>query len=86
MHALSATAEINRLRWQCRRGMRELDLLLLQFLDNGYAGLDAGGARAFARLLDCPDALLLEWLLGRQRPSDKDVADVVEHIRRATSA
>ena len=86
MYEQSAAADINRLRWQCRRGMRELDLLLLQFLDTGYADLDAEAARAFARLLDCPDALLLEWLLGRQRPSDKDVADVVEYIRRATSA
>lgn len=78
--------ELNRLRWQCRRGMRELDLLLLQFLDSGYAGLDARAAQAFTRLLDCPDALLLEWLLGRQLPSDKEVADVVQRIRRATAA
>lgn len=73
--------DLNRLRWQCRRGMRELDLLLLQFLDTGYADLDTTGAQAFLRLLDCPDALLLEWLLGRQRPSDKEVADVVQRIR-----
>lgn len=86
MHAQSADTEINRLRWQCRRGMRELDLLLLQFLESGYTDLDAHAARAFNRLLECPDALLLEWLLGRQLPSDKDVADVVRRIRRATAA
>ena len=86
MHAQTDNAEINRLRWQCRRGMRELDLLLLQFLDRGYAGLNAQAAQAFARLLDCPDALLLEWLLDRQRPSDKDVADVVQRIRSAAAA
>lgn len=78
-------AAINRLRWQCRRGMRELDLLLLQFLDNGYAKLDKAAAQAFIRLLECPDALLLEWLLGRQRPSDKEVADVVQRIRGAAA-
>jgi antitoxin CptB len=86
MQTPAAITEINRLRWQCRRGMRELDLLLLRFLDTGYAGLDADAARAFARLLDCPDALLLEWLLGRQRPSDKEVADVVLRIRRSAAA
>ena len=77
--------DLNRLRWQCRRGMRELDLLLLQFLDHGYSDLDKPAAQAFLRLLDCPDALLLEWLLGRQRPSDKEVADVVQRIRGAAA-
>lgn len=86
MRAQPAATELNRLRWQCRRGMRELDLLLLQFLDTGYAALDAGAAQSFARLLECPDALLLEWLLGRQIPSDKDVADVVQRIRRSAAA
>ena len=86
MSQQTTTTELNRLRWQCRRGMRELDLLLLQFLDAGYAGLDANAAHAFNRLLDCPDALLLEWLLGRQIPSDKDVADVVQRIRRSPAA
>ena len=86
MHAPVADGEFNRLRWQCRRGMRELDLLLLEFLDSGYRGLDAAAAQVFARLLECPDALLLEWLLGRQIPSDKDVADVVQRIRRSAAA
>lgn len=86
MQPQTAAAELNRLRWQCRRGMRELDLLLLQFLDSGYAELDANAVQVFERLLDCPDALLLEWLLGRQQPSDKDVADVVQRIRRGTAA
>ncbi|MBI5463076.1 MAG: succinate dehydrogenase assembly factor 2 [Gammaproteobacteria bacterium] len=86
MQTQTAATELNRLRWQCRRGMRELDLLLLQFLDSGYADLDANATHAFTRLLDCPDALLLEWLLGRQRPSDKDVADVVQRIRRSPAA
>ncbi|MBU1192314.1 MAG: succinate dehydrogenase assembly factor 2 [Gammaproteobacteria bacterium] len=85
MQVLPDATEINRLRWQCRRGMRELDLLLLQFLDTGYADLDATGAQAFLRLLDSPDAVLLEWLLGRQRPSDKEVADVVQRIRGAAA-
>ena len=86
MQPQAATIELNRLRWQCRRGMRELDILLLQFLDNGYADLDVSAVQAFDRLLDSPDALLLEWLLGRQLPSDKEVADVVQRIRRRPAA
>ncbi len=86
MQTQTATTEFNRLRWQCRRGMRELDILLLQFLDDGYADLEVSAVQAFNRLLDSPDALLLEWLLGRQLPSDKEVANVVQRIRRRPAA
>jgi len=70
-----------RLAWQCRRGMRELDELLLGFLAQGYAGLDAGGRAAFDALLAYPDAVLLELLMGRMTPADKDAASIVRTIR-----
>jgi succinate dehydrogenase flavin-adding protein (antitoxin of CptAB toxin-antitoxin module) len=63
--------------------MLELDLLLRDFLDNGYQALDAAGQQLFDRLLDYPDAVLLEWLMGRIRPTDKDVAQLVDRIRSA---
>jgi len=78
-------SELARMRWKCRRGMLELDLLLRDFLDNGYQELDAAGQQLFDRTLDYPDAVLLEWLLGRIRPTDKDVAQLVDKIRSATA-
>lgn len=75
-----------RLYWQCRRGMRELDILLQGFLDRGYADLDADGRAAFAALLDCPDALLFDYLLGGTHPSDRAIADVVARIRSAAAS
>ena len=74
-----------RLRWKCRRGMLELDLLLRAFMDRGYAALDAGERARFEQLLETPDAVLLEWLMGRIRPSDRDVGQLVDKIR-ATAA
>jgi antitoxin CptB len=74
-----------RLHWQCRRGMRELDLLLHDFLERGYAGLDEAERRAFAVLLDCPDALLFEYLMGHAVPSERTLADVVRKIRDAAA-
>ena len=50
----------NRLSWQCRRGMRELDELLQSFLAQHLAGLDKNGQEAFEILLKYPDAVLLE--------------------------
>lgn len=72
------------MRWKCRRGLLELDLLLRDFLDHGYAQLDADGQVCFDRMLDYPDAVLLEWLMGRIRPTDTDVAQLVDKIRSAT--
>ena len=71
----------NRLGWQCRRGMRELDELLICFLARRYSGLDAGKQKTFEVLLDYPDAVLLELLMGRMMPADRDVADIVHDIR-----
>ena len=77
--------ELARMRWKCRRGMLELDLLLRDFLDSGYRDLDESGCRCFDRMLDYPDAVLLEWLMGRSEPADKDVAQLVKQIRSAAT-
>ncbi|HKK06432.1 MAG TPA: succinate dehydrogenase assembly factor 2 [Gammaproteobacteria bacterium] len=81
--AANRSLERNRLYWQCRRGMLELDALLLGFLDRRYDQLDDAGRAAFERLLSCPDPLLLDYLMARTIPIDKDVADVVNAIRSA---
>ena len=76
-------SELARMRWKCRRGMLELDLLLKAFLEQGYQDLDDQAQQRFDEMLDYPDAVLLEWLMGRIRPTDKDVAQLVEKIRSA---
>ena len=75
----------NRLAWQCRRGMRELDELLNRFLLQRYSKLDRLQQHTFSRLLDYPDDVLLELLMGRMAPADKDVAHIVQEIRNTTT-
>jgi antitoxin CptB len=75
----------NRLAWQCRRGMRELDELLNRFLLQGYRGLDEAAQETFVKLLEYPDTVLLELLMGRMTPADKDVAHIVQKIRNAAA-
>ncbi len=70
-----------RLQWQCRRGMLELDLFLREFLKKGYATLSAEEKRAFEQLLKTPDQQLLEYLMGREEPEDKEIADAVNKVR-----
>lgn len=77
------TRDFQRLYWQCRRGMLELDALLQGFMNRRYGELDAVQRTALETLLACPDPLLLEYLMGRTVPFDKDVADVVVQIRNA---
>ena len=75
----------NRLAWQCRRGMRELDELLNRFLLQRYSNLDSLQQQTFTRLLDYPDDVLLELLMGRMAPTDKDVAHIVQEIRNTAA-
>lgn len=82
----SATAERNRLAWQCRRGMRELDELLNSFLVKRYSTLNESGQRLFNSLLEYPDSVLLELLMGRMLPADRDVANIVREIRNTAAS
>lgn len=72
---------MQRLRWQCRRGMLELDLLLNRFLDQRYAELDPAGRADFERLLGYQDQILYDWLIGQAIPADARLSDLVAGIR-----
>ena len=72
-----------RLLWQCRRGMLELDAMLQSFMEQVYDDLNASQQQAFEILLQTPDQLLLEYLMGRTIPIDKEVAYVARRIRES---
>lgn len=74
-------AEHDRLRWRCRRGMLELDLMLNAFLDQGLGQLNEAEREQFLRLLDYSDQALLELLMGRMVPADKETVHVINKIR-----
>lgn len=54
-------SEMNRLRWKCRRGMLELDLVLNQFLEREFLALDSTAKQVFETLLEAGDEEL--WML-----------------------
>ena len=74
-------AELRRLRWRCRRGMRELDQLLERYLDHRWAEASEGERGAFLRLLDCEDDRLWRWVLGHERADDAELQSLVEQLR-----
>ena len=74
-------AEVSRLRWRCRRGMRELDQLLGWYLCTRYAHGDEPTKAAFSTLLDQPDPDLWDWLNGRSVPEHARWRDIIDEIR-----
>ncbi len=72
--------EIKRLKWRCRRGMRELDQLMERFLERVYATSPEPDRALFLRLLDTEDDILWRWCMGRERPEDPALADFVDRL------
>jgi len=81
MPAEAADAALNRLRWRCRRGMRELDMVLERFLLRDYPQLDAPARAAFSALLEAADPMLYDWLLGRAAAPSEDQAAIVTRLQ-----
>ena len=75
--------ELNRLRWRCRRGMLENDLILTRFLDARGRELSAADLAALERLLDLSDNELWDLLSGRTDTADAAIRPLVETLRRA---
>lgn len=75
-------AEFARLRWRCRRGLLELDLLLRRFVEHHYNDLSDAERRVFDRLLALADAELLALLQGENEPTDPELAQLVATVRR----
>ena len=77
-------SEESRLRWQCRRGMRELDELLLRYLEERYPLADDDEKAAFQSVLALADPELNGYLLQRQTPAAEPIANVIRQILSRT--
>ena len=72
------------LRWRCRRGMLELDILLNSYLDKNYETMSPQTGAVFSDVLDYPDKVLLDLLMGEMQSSDHSVNALVQSIRQAS--
>ncbi len=75
--------ELNRLRWRCRRGMLENDLILARFLDTRGDAMTVADVAALDRLLDLADSELWDLIAGRAEPRDPALLSMVEALRAA---
>ena len=78
---MSEDAELRKLRWRCRRGMRELDQLLERWLEREWRQSPTAQREVFLQLLDTEDDKLWRWFLGHEIADDVEIAALVERIR-----
>ena len=75
-----------RLKWACRRGMLELDVILMPFVENHYAQLDEAEQATFQRLLAADDPDLYAWFMGHQACDDADFGAMIKKIHSLNGA
>lgn len=71
-------AEADRIRWQCRRGLLELDLVLGRFLERHLESLSSVQIAAFKRLLQYPDNDLWDLANGKKTAPDSETASIIK--------
>ncbi|GEK10943.1 succinate dehydrogenase assembly factor 2 [Pseudoalteromonas sp. McH1-7] len=69
-----------RVKWACRRGMLELDVILGPFVDEAYDALSDEGKYVFQRLVTCEDPDLFAWFMGHEVCPDPELKSMVTFI------
>ncbi|BBP84726.1 hypothetical protein TUM18999_43980 [Pseudomonas tohonis] len=77
---MADATELNRLFWHSRRGMLELDVLLVPFVREVYPSLDEADQARFRKLLECEDQDMFGWFMQRGEPEDSDLRYMVKMI------
>ncbi len=78
-------SEISRLRWLCRRGMKELDVVMTGYLDNYYCDAVETDQQSFKYLLEMQDPDLFALLVGQDSTDDANVASLISTLRNLVS-
>ncbi len=74
------------LYWRSRRGLLELELLLVPFVCERFAGLPADVQGSYERLLEHDDLDIYDWLQGRSAPEDASLDSIIALIRAHNDA
>ena len=72
-----------KLKWACRRGMLELDVLFRPFVDEAYDDLSDADKLIFQRLLEGEDPTLFAWFMGHETAQDENHAYIVDKILKS---
>jgi antitoxin CptB len=76
-----ADPQAGRLAWRCRRGMKELDVLLTRYLRERWHAANSAERALFEQILELPDPQLAAYLLGRERAPDSTLQSMLDRLR-----
>ncbi len=76
--------ELSKLKWQCRRGTLELDILLTRYLENCFNYADKNEQAEFNKLLKLEDTVLIPYLIGDSEPDTECMQLLVNKIQDLT--
>lgn len=85
MTVSTSDPELNRLFWHSRRGMLELDRLLVPFLQEAFTSLEEADKERYIKLLACEDQDIFAWFMQRTEPEDADLQRIVGLILQHNS-
>ena len=71
----------SRILWRSRRGIKEMDIVLQDFIKNSYDELNNENKSAFSKLLEEQDLDILNWILGKGKPEDTALIEIIKKIR-----
>ena len=73
----------SRLLWRCRRGIKEMDIIFQDFINHSYDQLTDDKKNSFSRLLDEQDLDILNWIMGKDKPYDNELVNIINIIRES---
>jgi len=73
--------ELDRVRWRCRRGMLELDIVLQRFVDKYYAQLSENELQQFDTLLNLPDNDLWDMITAKKEVGDVKLQPMLQLLQ-----
>ncbi len=75
--------EKSRLLWHCRRGIREMDILFREFIEQHYDDLGDDDKQSFSKLLDEADLDILNWIMEKDTPDTDELKSIISIIRQS---
>ena len=76
----NGSIELSKIRWRCRRGLKELDFLLLNYFNKQYSIADAEDKEAFLHLLEFQDPVLIEFFADPKKIQDAKIQRIISEI------
>ena len=80
---MQSETDLKKMLWHSRRGMLELDLLLIPFAKNSLAKLSCLEKNQYKRLLLEEDQDLYTWLIGKSEPEDNDLKNIISIVKNS---